>query len=78
MIVSDVKTFLVGTHFLSAIFNGDYSGLNSAESLLLDNWLANNVHGYTESIENEESQLTFCAITKLMSDCTEVNFILFK
>lgn len=70
------ETRKIATHFLCALVNGDYSGLNEQEAQLLDAWLKANNYGHAICPDNTETDFKICEITNLYSDVIDVEFYL--
>ena len=75
--LNDYYDFNISGHFLPAIINGDYSGLNDFEVNLLDDFLnkyskLDNATWDVDSIESQDSRFIDCDITELFSDCYNV------
>lgn len=78
MKLNDYYYFTIGSHFLSAIINADYSGLDDAEERQLNDFLANlppaAVGGVWELDDDEfETHFDCCEVTDLHSDCVNVS-----
>ncbi len=72
--MSDFYEFNIGSHFVSALINGDYSGLNDQESHLLDTfvvWVGD--HESVDVVDGEPS-FNICAVSGLHGDCFSVRF----
>ena len=67
--------YMIGDHFLSALVNGDYSGLSEHESTLLDNWYKdNNIQGSVwDFMPFNDVDFFKCEITGLMGNCVEIH-----
>ena len=67
--------YIIGSHFLGALVNNDYSGLTDNEINLLDNWYRKN--NIDESIWNfmpfDNVDFARCEITGLMGDTVEIH-----
>jgi hypothetical protein len=65
----DSMEYTIGSHFASALVNGDYSGLDDNEARDLDSWLEENQFrgGFWDIGETHE--FTRCEISKLMGEC---------
>jgi len=56
-------------HYLSAIINDDYTGLDDEEEQLLNQWLDNNFIMYSHfDVISEEGRFAFCDVCELMGD----------
>lgn len=76
-IVNDYYDFRISGHFLSAIINGDYSGLTDTECIQLDSFiddysLLKNSIWDVDTAEDQDSHFAECDITGLYSDCYSV------
>jgi hypothetical protein len=71
----DYYTYQIGGHYLSAIINGDNSGLSDDENqelnLFLDNLPVNNGHFDVMDFDNG-TEFTTCEVSNLYSECYEV------
>jgi len=68
----DYYAFFVSEHYLSALINGDYSGLSDQEEAELNAWIDSlPVSGHFDVI-SEESDFKQCDISELHADCYEV------
>ena len=71
-------TFIIGAHFLSALVNGDYSGLTDAESATFNKWLtkvrANYIHGSPHhwSTTDNSNEFGRCEVTDLHGPVEEI------
>jgi hypothetical protein len=56
-------------HFLSALINGDYTGLNDAEEKLFFDWM-DHVHKLNAHFDviSDEGEFSHCEIVDLMGD----------
>jgi len=75
MKITDYKTS-ISEYFLSALVNGDYSGLSDGDELLIDNFMNDN--GYADVLMPDDTEASFmvCEICNLYSNCVEVQFYL--
>lgn len=75
MKITDYKTS-ISEYFLSALVNGDYSGLSDDDITLLDSYMNDN--GYADVLMPDyvESSFMMCEICNLYSNCVEVEFYL--
>jgi hypothetical protein len=65
--------YTISEHFLSAVINNDYSGLDDSEHELLEQWLDDNsIRSGHWSVENEERDFAKCEIINLMSNCVTI------
>ena len=72
-------THNISAHYLPALINGDYSGLNDEDELLLEDYLKQFEGFYiTFNIDEDEEEpyFTRCAISNLRSDCITVGIYL--
>jgi hypothetical protein len=68
----DYYTYHLSGHFISALVNGDRTGLEDQDESDLDAWIDSlPVSGHFEIID-EEGNFRECDITGLHSDCFEV------
>lgn len=67
--------YTIGTHYISAIINGDTSGLNDDEEQMLNDFLSCDVfqNGHWAVPDNDES-FSRCDISGLMGDCSDMTF----
>ena len=75
----DYIDFTVSSHFLSALINDDYSGLEDKEENQLTQWLESldlpkGHWGYAEDSENFKT----CEITKQFSETIELRWIIME
>lgn len=66
------RTYTIASHFLPALINGDYTGLEDHEDLALDAFLAEVACKGHWSCAEEGAGFTRCEVTGLMADCYEV------
>jgi len=77
--------FIISQHFLSALINGDFSGLSDSDNKDLlkfeskkQEFLPENFsHGHWSYDSEEEPSFRRCQITGLLSDCIEIEYIAF-
>ena len=76
MKLNDFYEYTVATHFSSAIFNDDRSGLDDEEERLLDDFIANlppaAVTG-TWQVQENTDDFDRCEVTDLYSDCVTLS-----
>ena len=79
-IINDYYEFNISEHFLSAIVNDDYSGLNDVEENLLNRFLSqqNNLDNPSWEIIDGEPHFIDCDVTGLFSNCHEVRLHFFN
>ena len=67
--------YIIGSHFLSALVNGDYSGLSDEESILLDTWFKDNTMDKSiwDFMPFEGTDFFKCEITGLMCETVEIH-----
>lgn len=73
--LNDYFEYRIAEHFLPAIINDDYSGLNDEEINLLNRFLseANNLDCATWNIDfDSEPHFIDCDVTGLFSNCHDV------
>jgi hypothetical protein len=73
----DYYTYQIGGHYLSAIINGDTSGLSDDENqelnLFLNNLPVNIGHFDVQAMDfNNGTKFTTCEVSNLYSECYEV------
>ena len=76
MKLNDFYEYTIGSHFLSAIINGDCSGLEDSEERQLDDFLANLPFvavGGTWKVQESTNDFARCEVTDLHSDCETVS-----
>ena len=75
MEINNSYMYIVGAHFLSALVNGDYSGLSEEETTLLDTWYRDNnmERSVWDFTPFEEVDFGRCEITGLMGDTVEIH-----
>lgn len=64
--------YTIGEHFLPAIINGDYSGLEDEEEGMLNAFLQSIGTGTWDC--GDEVGFALCEVTRLWGDCVEVKF----
>lgn len=75
-------TFTVSTHYLSALINSDYSGLETHEMGIVEDFY-NDIHSQAPegfewghlSVSNDYPELDTCEICDLLADCVTVTAI---
>lgn len=75
-ILNDHITYKIAAHFLSPIFNGDDSGLDSKEIRQLDAFMCSAMclpDATWEIPEDDSPEFAICEVTGLYADCYEVN-----
>lgn len=78
--LNDYFEFDVAEHFLPAIINDDYTGLNDEETNLLHDFLSQ-AKGYslaTWAIDDNSSNFIDCDVTGLFSSCYKVKLHFFN
>lgn len=70
------ETRTISQFFLSALINGDDSGMGDNEIKQLDDWLNKNNYGRALCPDNFETDFRRCEITGLYSNCVDVDFYL--
>ena len=78
--MDDFLIFNIGSHFASAIVNGDYSGLEDKEERELNGFLDHLKREYgpcTLEMRNYQSEPDYnrCDITNFQGDCLQFNLI---
>ena len=73
----DYYTFNMGAHFLSAIINGDYSGLSDQDETDLNRFMDNlpdefQLRGGHFDLVEDEGNFSRCEVCGLYADCVEV------
>lgn len=67
----EFRQYTIGSHFVSAIINNDYSGLEDHEVFTLNRFLSNQVGEFwTLDPDNEQTNFAMCEVGEVMSDCT--------
>ena len=67
----------ISTHFLCALVNADYSGMEDNEITQLESFMeANNYADIISPDESDEIGFSRCEITNLYADCVSVKFYL--
>ena len=75
-------TFTVASHYLSALINFDYSGLETAEMQMVEDFY-NDIHSQTPdgfewghlSVSDDHPEFDTCEICDLLADCVTVTAI---
>jgi len=72
--LNDYFEFTISEHLVSALINGDYSGLNSAESKELDSFVSqySDYKNATWDVVSDEGNFIDCDVTGLFSNCHNV------
>lgn len=72
--LNDYFEFHVSEHLISALINGDYTGLNDVEGQLLDDFVSDysNYKNATWEVIGEAGNFIDCDVTGLFSDCHDV------
>jgi hypothetical protein len=65
------NSYYIGDHFLAAIANADFTGLDDLEEALLEAWFPG--PGFHLSITDDTTEFTRCSITGLYGSCTKVD-----
>jgi hypothetical protein len=73
-----IKELMISSHYLSAIINNDYSGLNEDETQAVKDFLKEQVKGYLVDIAENSENFCKCYINKLYSDCVEIKLVNIK
>ena len=70
----DYYTFNIGGHYLNAIFNSDYSGLDDQEEQQLDTFLDNLPvnNGHFDAIDLDKSDFSICEVSGLSDETYEI------
>ena len=75
----NITVYQVGEHFLSAIINGDYSGLSDTDEGALDNWIGAETEGmknhHWACVPEHGSEFSDCDVTGLKSTCVELHLV---
>jgi hypothetical protein len=73
-ILNDHYEYTIAGHYLTAIVNGDYSGLSDEEENDLNRFLseANNLDNATWDLPEDEPHFAICEICGLHADCYTV------
>lgn len=76
----DTTEFAIGSHYLSALINDDYSGLTDEESEELDSFYSLELHqgnagGHWSHDSDGESYFTVCDISGMRGDCVTVFWV---
>lgn len=70
------NTYKISTHWLCAIINGDYSGLNENETCQLDDYI-HKEFGVMDVVfdvaTSSSGEFAVDCITGLMSECTDID-----
>ena len=75
-------TFTVASHYLSALINFDYSGLETKEMQMVEDFY-NDIHSQTPdgfewghlSVSDDQPEFDTCEICDLLADCVQVTAI---
>ena len=70
----DYFEYRISSHYLCALINGDYSGLDDSEEGLFNEWLdaVNIKPGSHWQVEDDGENFTQCEVSGLSSDCAVV------
>lgn len=63
----------IAGHYLPALINGDYSGLDDMEENQLNDYLETLPAGVIFDCSSDYPEFARCAISGLMAECLEVN-----
>jgi hypothetical protein len=77
----DTLEFFIGSHFLSALVNDDYTGINGAEGKALDAWVKEETEEFKQghwSVTDETDEFGTCAITGQRGNVTKVQYIVME
>ena len=71
---NDYFEFTISEHLISALINGDFSGLNSEEKKLLNDFVSqySDYKNATFDVTSEEGHFIDCDVTGLFSNCYDV------
>ncbi|MFN7339969.1 MAG: hypothetical protein ACK5VI_02690 [Opitutia bacterium] len=67
-------TATIASHYLSAIVNNDYSGLDKEETSKLNTWLAMNDLSFCDAINWEGVGFATDEVSGLKADCMKVTW----
>jgi len=72
--LNDYFEFDISEHLISALINGDYSGLDNDEEKLLSDFVSqySDYKNATWDVESEEGHFIDCDVTGLFSNCFDV------
>jgi hypothetical protein len=83
MIIESIKR-RIGAHFISALINGDTTGLDDYEDMMLNEWLADAMcpwedadgtrweFAHISTIDNMEEEFGLCEVTNLRGQTLDV------
>jgi len=75
----DRHDYKIAGHFLSALINDDYTGLDDSEEQLLNKFLEHvySTHGLGFWDTNPDNQPDFnrCEVTHLLDDCINIQYL---
>ena len=74
MIKFDYHEFTIGEHFLPAIINGDYTGLDDTEVSQLDSWLDGRHKRGHWDVPDTRVSFDTCEICELYADCVTARY----
>jgi len=77
----DMLEFFIGSRFLSALVNGDYTGISGAESKALDAWVKEQTEEFKQghwSVTDYMDEFGVCAVTGQRGNVTKVNFVIME
>lgn len=66
------RTYIIGKHFLPALINGDYTGMEDHEDQALDAFLERVACKGHWSYADEGENFTRCEVSGLYADCVTV------
>jgi hypothetical protein len=82
---TDYYDYRIGSHFLPALINDDFSGLSDEDESAYASWVCRcydnaKSDGWTEFIwvENDAAGFAKCNITNLFNDCIDVRLLVSK
>jgi hypothetical protein len=85
--ITDTITFTIGQHFLSALINGDWTGLDEGDAAQFESWFETASDDYTGSdgnvwafahaayVDGSDNEFGLCEVTGLRGAVSDVQFV---
>ena len=76
--MNEIERYTVSIHYLTCIFNADFTGIDDSEELAKIEDFIDGVGTRTISVKNDEVYFGRCDICGLMSDVVDIEVITFE